>query len=725
MPLTRALRVLAASFLALSLLAAPSDVRAGNVPTTTNATYELLPDQGLMRVTVAMTVKNLIPSVTQGNVTTNYFLDEASFAAHEDGTNFRATTPGGSASVTIQRKAGYLPTATVHFPSTFYGATRALTITYDVKGSPPRSDNPTRIGNAFASFCTFPAGVYTGDPESFSVIIPSRFEITQTDGPTLASQTVSYSRTLLTNGQSTTPKGSEFNGACFVVNNPQAYASTDTTTDSGITVTTEAWPEDHQWSDAVSAAAGTDLAALEEAIGVGPDTDEITIREVLAEALSGYAGTFDPERSVAQVSEDALEPLVAAHELAHAWFNDAFSDEVWISEGYAEYYGRHILGASQVPPCPEPDAATQDLVELGDWTFLPAIWTEEDQARIAAQYGAACWVVTEVAGRIGDDAMREVVQAATEWEIPYVGVEPAEVFDPGPATWQRWMDLVDERGLIPAEAEDPEWLQALLVDLGAATGAEVDHRAETRALYHDLLADSAPWDAPMAIRREMTNWQFETATDYIAVGVGIDALHDEAVELVPDVADSTVIEDAYELADDESDLTAATAMAEEEREAADVVADAAAAAESDPNPVEAVGLLGSDLDASAAAATESLVNGDYEAATATANETIDAKANAALGGALRIGGALLVAAAVGGGIIFWRRRKGTPALVAAGDEDDSVESAEEAGEAARAVKAESTGEAEKAGEEGSTEGDLAPALDDDAGETGSSDADDD
>jgi hypothetical protein len=675
------LRLVGIGLLTAATFGMPAPAEAGNVPTSITSTYELLPDLHRVHVTVVHTVTNQIPSTTSGNVTTDYYIDSSQFNVDPVGGNYTVSTPGGGAGIRVTHKEGFLSTATVTFPAVYYGQSRTITVGYDLISGTPRSGFTHRAGMAYANFCAFPGGAYTGDPEAMTILIPERFEVEQYDGEELTRSTAN-GKIVLSSGSAPVPDDPAWHGACVEAVDEDAFTATEHTSPSGIAVTAKSWPEDTAWQQAVSDEVGPTLDELEVAIGRPPDSDTITVQEVIAEELSGYAGVFDPTDGIARVSEDALDPLVAAHELAHAWFNDHFTVENWLWEGYAEYYGRLV---TETDTCTVAEIeATGAEATLSSWGYLPPIPTDADFALVDAQYATACYVVTEVADRIGDEAMQEITTAVDELEIPYLGEgEPEEHH--GPLDWRKWLDLADERGMVPAGEEDLDWLQDLLGEYGAAPDdAALTDRSEARAAYHELLADSAPWSAPYAIRDPMSHWQFDKASANIATAVEVDAAHDEAVELVPELADSTVVEDAYESAGVADDLGEALDTAEEEADAAAAVADAVAAAEAERNPIEAVGLLGADLATDAAAAVDDLVAGDYDEATSTAEDTSKAGAEAGLGGGLRLGGLLLVLAVAGGGIWFWRRRRAAQAALAEGPEDSADEAADEVGSKAAA-----------------------------------------
>ena len=640
----------------ITALALPSAALADEAPTRTRSTFELVPESRSVRVTVEFQVTNLMPSTTTRDTITDYYLDESDILVDPHGVNFRATTPGGTARVSVMSPGeDFLSVATVRYPSTFYRQTRSVTLTYDIPSGAPRSENRTRAGMAYASFCAFPGGAYIGDLQSVRIVIPGRYDVERLDGETLT-RSSSGGSTILASEEAATPAGDDAKVTCAEAVDDAAFVRTQHKSPGGISVTTEAWPEDPEWQRSVGRGVGETLERLEAAIGIAPASRRITVREVLPETLGGYAAAFDPEASVAHVGEDALDPVVAAHELAHAWFNDRFADEVWISEGYAEMFARSVLGPG-VPACADPgDAAVSDA-RLGDWFYLPALASEEDHARVAAQYEVSCWIVTEVADRIGLDAMREIVAAAWHGQIAYVGEGRAEGFDAAPISWQKWLDLVDERGLVPAGETDLEWLQDLLLEAGATTDeAALADRAEARASYHELLAATDPWSAPIFIRRQLADWSFDDARESIAMATEIDAARDAAVQLVPELAESTGVENAYEEAASADQMSAALKLASEEREAAVTVAGAVSAAERDLNVIEWVGVIGEDLDADAAAAVDALVASDFDAARETADHAAKTSSDAALAGGLRLGGAAGVLAAVGGGYVLWRRR---------------------------------------------------------------------
>ncbi|HEX9853893.1 MAG TPA: hypothetical protein VGC47_01075, partial [Acidimicrobiia bacterium] len=99
------------------------------------------------------------------------------------------------------------------------------------------------------------------------------------------------------------------------------------------------------------------------------------------------------------------------------------------------------------------------------------------------------------------------------------------------------------------------------------------------------------------------------------------------------------------------------------------------AAEIDRNPIEAIGLIGEDLDASASAAVEDLVAADFDTAIANAEDTVQTAEGAALSGGLRLGGVVLAAGAIGGGSVLVRRRRRRGTETEAADTDTAADEA--------------------------------------------------
>jgi hypothetical protein len=262
---------------------------------------------------------------------------------------------------------------------------------------------------------------------------------------------------------------------------------------------------------------------------------------------------------------------------------------------------------------------------------------------------------------VGTDAMREIYAAAVHGEIAYVGGGTPEVIRPGHVGWQTWIDLVDERGVVPAGDRDLDWLQELLVQVGAADAStDLARRSAARAAYHALQDATDSWAMPMAIRSAMASWQWDEADEELETGQAIFEAHASAMELVDELSDSGAVRTSFEEADSADDLHASLTVATDERDAAELVADAVTAAGAERNPIEWVGLLGSDLTQDASDAVDELVSADFGGAESAAKATSKSKDDAATSGLIRLGGGAIVLG-LGGGTFFFMRRRGREA----------------------------------------------------------------
>ncbi len=626
---------------------------ASETPTRTASTFELRPDAGLVHATVVYKITNRIPCTA----TACYYVNGGEIGVDPAGTNFRASTPGGVAHVSVKAgKEGFLSTAKFTYPATFRGTTRTVTITYDVPGGKPRSGAETRVGQAYSRFCGYPGFGYIGDQASFSLVVPKRYAVSQVIGDTLK-QTTTGNNSVLASTVYTAKNDGLAHGVCVEAVDAGKLSETNHQAAADLTVRVQAWPEDATWLASVSDAVTNVLGKLEDKIGIAPHTKAIILREVVAETLGGYAASYSSEESLTRVSEEALQSLVVTHELAHAWFDETFSTETWLTEGYAEYFARSLAASSAgLGPC-QPAADTS--VILSRWFFLPALPTDADQQKVAAYYEDACAILTMVGDKIGDAKMTEIVVAAFNGEIAYLGSGPAEKTRTGPLTWQEWLDLVDERGLARISPSNLDWLQQVLIEYGVSSASDPTGRSPARAHYHALLTRLGTWSSPFAIRDQMAKWAWDNAEKSMSTADAIFDARDKAVASVPELKDSNSVPAAFGAAKDQAALEAVLALASKEADAAARVAAAKAAAVAGRGPIEAVGLIGQNLGTDAAAAVATLVKGDDAKAVTQAAAVAKTAADATTSGAIRLGGAGVLVLGGAGGVFLWRRRRGS------------------------------------------------------------------
>jgi len=648
--------LLAAALLAgIVAVGAPAPAaRADDDPTidqTMAMTYELVPAKGVIRVTVEVRVTNRKPDAVaevpcvqyvdgypvSGTCrrTTRYYLDATPVAVERSARGLGATADQGTARLATIRDEGGFRVVRVSFAPVYYGQTRVVRVTYEIPGAKPRSDDPTRAGKAFASFCIVAQGA---DGGSTRAILPAAYEVTQAGGDDLRESTTG-GRTVLESGNLANPY--DF-WACLEGVNAAGYARSVVAGAGGRTVDLRSWPEDAEWTKAVSAAIRDAIPALESLTGYQlPGGGRLNIREVSRSELGNYAGIIDTKTLDIRLAEDYDRGTVA-HELSHAWFNGQLFDETWLQEGYAGW----VEAASGLAParlCLQPTAPAGAAPVLRTWEYLGPRSTDADRARVDYLYDASCWIVRDVADAIGTARLREVLAAAKSGAPAYPGADAATA---GSIDWRRWLDLVDELGFVAAGRE-PGLAADLLLEYGVTTDRiTLQDRAAALAAYRTLQEDAGAWQVPPAVTRPLGTWHFGDATEAERAATAVLGAWATAEMSAGGLAlDETAVRKRFEKATEVADLTAAAGLATRTGEVAANVVAARAAATAERDTTVQVGLLGEEDPAAAAGrAADALARGDLDAASAEAGVALSALAAAAERGSSRI--AIGVAATV-------------------------------------------------------------------------------
>ena len=323
----------------------------------------------------------------------------------------------------------------------------------------------------------------------------------------------------------------------------------------GRDLTIQAWPEDPEWSTSVTAGVDAALPALETLIGQPlPGDAAVIVREVASQTAGGYAGDYSTERGTIHVAENWDGPRVVAHEIAHAWFNDRTLTQFWLSEGHAEWAARNVMDDPCHDPGTYPGKGNPDLAK---WLFLPGHPTDLRTSQVDYQYEAACYIVTQVYDAVGPDRAREALAAIlageSAYQLPASGPAPAASPGPGASAgpsasggvvspsssptppslatgsgvvvdFRRWLDLIEERALIPASYEDSSvstsLAQDLLVRFGIASQAQIDQRTAARSAYDTLLLGLGDLPVPVVVDKAMRARDFKGATSAMSLTHG-------------------------------------------------------------------------------------------------------------------------------------------------------------------------------------------------------------
>ena len=605
---------LAASVLiALLQLGVPAGVAAADgLSDTATTTYTVNPEAGRVDVTIDLSIHNSKPSVTTYEPcvkyvysqylgyyptwstcprTTRYYVNESFVYLEKGAAAIKVTGNAGTPKITLYKKSdGFdYDEYRITFTAVYNGQTRNLHVTYQVPSGAPRSTNPTRIGIAYTSFCVIANGYDAGTTK---VIIPTSYSLTV--DPHHGTFTTSTAGGKVTYATASMPNPFDF-WACFDGDNLAGYTSSKLSSPEGRSIDIQSWPEDAAWRTDVSDEIAQSLGALEKLIGMPlPGSGPIVVREVSEAELGAYAGTFDYTAGVARVSEDFTQVGVVPHELSHAWFNDSLYRARWLSEGSAGWAESTITHVACNDPGPYPGTGTANL---GVWTFAGPRATTEELDAIDFEYAASCYVVSSVAGRMGEARMRDVLSALTHHEIAYRSGDLVVAGPAGAQDWRNWLDAVDELGLVPAGVEDLDYAQNLLLKFGVSPGpAVLLERSVARAKYHDLGGAIGSWVIPEAVLRPMGEWRFADATSAMDLETATFTTATSVHAVLPEVdAVAGPVEALVAKATTLEDLRAAADQATAQKAAADEVAAARTSFEGSRDALAQVGLIGTDL----------------------------------------------------------------------------------------------------------------------------------
>jgi hypothetical protein len=317
--------------------------------------------------------------------------------------------------------------------------------------------------------------------------------------------------------------------ACTDSVDPSRLVTGEATTSAGRTVTVQGWREDPDWAADVTEGVGDVLPALEHLAGAAYPRD-VVVREVATQALYGYGGEFDPRHGIIRIAERVDDPVLLAHELAHAWFNRESMAEDWMIEAHAEWLGRAANDYWCVEPGPYPGKGKP---RLRDWRHLSLKPTKRERATVDYQYAAGCSLLETIEKVAGIEAVRDVNAALLARTPKYGGSTPEDAPKPD---WREWLDAVDELALVPAGVQDLRIAEKLLTGEGIAKRDQLKGRAEARIEYHRAMASSEIEFVPLFVRDAMDAWEFDKATKALAVAEEAMALAAAAGQDAFDVA---------------------------------------------------------------------------------------------------------------------------------------------------------------------------------------------
>jgi len=646
----RALRLLAAFVIALSgsilgAASSPAPVRAA-MPAlilVTSTTYEVLPDEGRVAVTVRIAATNRL----HDTVTRRFYYEEGVLAVLPETSNFRLTAESGSPSVSVRSQDESGVYLRLRFGSRLAaGQTLDLTLTFDLSDPGGAPDRPVRISPSLVRFQAWAHASADTPGSSVEVLVPGGYRVELGRGPLVGPTTDPDGWHVYASGPLEAP-------LLFVVDVTADRAGgyvddrrSSTVGGATVILVIRAWPDDPAWGARVGDLFVRALAVLGDEIEAPwPFADALTVEETLVRGSAGFAGSFDPAAVLVRVGHAASSGVIL-HEAAHGWFNGRLVADRWIAEAFASYYAQRAAVLLELAiDSPEfAKAPIEAALPLNAWPAAGAASATQD----AYGYAASLALAREIAEIIGDETLRETWAAAAAG-VPAYQPEAATVArtsetGAAPPDWRALLDLLEDgtdRGT--SVALERLWRRWVIRPDDAAL---LDARAEAREAYTAVVHAAAPWTLPRSVREAMRTWQFDTALQLILDAEGV--LRQRDLVVASAAAAGLTLPDALRRTF-EGDDGFALAAAEAATELAVMGRIQAVAAEriTDPGLVDRLGLIGADPDASLDAARASFGTGDLDGAIAAAAEAEAAwRAVPELARGRLIGGALLVFAAL-------------------------------------------------------------------------------
>lgn len=600
---------------AIGLVASPpaaSDVRAATPDLTivSDATYQVRPDDRLVRVTVDMKLRNNLRDTS----TRRYYFDTAFLAVLPGTSRFRVSGPG-SPTVRATRQNDDYTLLRINLGRRLFSKKSAnYRLTFDLKDSGGSSTRDVRVGDSLASF---PVWAYASDdtPGSrVSVVFPKDYTVDVEVGDLPAPTTDDEGRTVYATPKLDKPL--DF-FAYFVADRPGAYDENEISTtvaNAPVGVTVRSWAEDDAWGKRIGGLFEEGLPRLSERIGLPwPREEGLVVQESVSRSTGGYAGLFDPTRGHVEVAYYA-DDFVVLHEAAHTWFNGNLLADRWALEAFASYYA--LEAASDLKVTAKGDELTDELREakipLNAWGPIG----REDTNTEDYAYAATLEVARQVAERAGEDGLQEVWQAAADNAGAYqptddAAAEPERVL--GPPDWRGLLDLLEDH--TDADYEDiwREWI------VRPDDAAQLDERATAREQYGSVNEEAAGWTLPRPIRDAMRAWQFDTAEGLLGEATAVLEQRDAIDRAAADagLTPPDTLRTAFEGDDGFDD---ARAEIEDQLEVIDRYADAVATRPTNPDVFAQLGLWQETPEKELKTAATAYAAGDLEKSSAAADE---------------------------------------------------------------------------------------------------------
>lgn len=604
-------------------LAPPADAAAPNLTITSDTRYVVDPAQGRVHVTAALTAVNHL----RNTKTRQFYFDHAFLAVQPRTTGYKVASSTGSPRVSVATRNKDHTLLRIDFGKRLNaGATRALTLTFDIvdKGGEPTRE--TRIGSSLVSFAAWAFATSSTPGGSVSVVWPAGFNIEVAPGQLGEPKTDASGSIVYSSGRLAEPLAFF---AYFVADKPNAYVETLLPVEIDgrpLEIAIRSWPDDPAWAKRIRGVLAEGLPALSAAIGLPwLDDRRLVVAEAISRSSGGYSGRYDPETGRIEIAYYA-DSLVVLHEAAHAWFDGRLLADRWANEGFATWYAGSAAGAlgMKVPPITLTPEIQKHRIPLNAWgpVGIGDVGVED------FGYAASAELARQVAQRAGPTGLASVWEAARQGIGAYqpeglardsAGGAPGSGTAPGGS---------DTRP-VEAGAPAPDW-RGLLDLLEDRTGRDygdlwrawvirpvesklLDDREAARRKYDQVVRRAADWQLPALVRQAMRAWQFDQAMELLAAADrvldGRDAVTEAASAaglLVP-----RTLEAAFE---GNGSFAAAATEADAELQTIAAYERATAARPAAPDVMQQVGLWGTTPGIDLTSAADAFAAGNLQAA---------------------------------------------------------------------------------------------------------------
>lgn len=622
-------------------------------------TYDVLPDEGRVAVTVQLTARNNL----KDTVARRFTFKTGYVTVLPGVSNLVLTGDSDKARVAILRATSTYTNLRIDFGASLAaGKSTTFRLTFDVLDTGRAPDRAVRVSNSLVSFAAWAVATPSTPGATVDVRFPEGYAVTIRRGPMAGPVADVTGHELWTSGILQAPLDFV---ADVAADRPTEYDESTRTASMAAgpaTVLIRSWPDDTAWRDRVGSLVERALPILEREIGVAwPIQGPLAVHEALLRTTGGFAGVFDPASGSIEIAYSASDGVIL-HELAHAWFNGRLVADRWSAEGFAAYYAELVakeLGVDPTTPVLPGEPSTA-AIPLNAWGPSGS----EEPPTEAWAYAASLELARKIAGRAGPDSLRAVWSMATRgigaYQADPTVVDPAGGDVVTAPDWRGLLDLIESE---TGQDFTDLWRQWVARPSDLAALAD---RAEARGFYLRTLGLAGEWKLPPAPRLALRAWQFGVARELLLATDSVLAQRD-ALATSAAAAGVALPGTLRETFEGVGGLAAAAAEAQVEQTTVEAIVAAEAARpvldRFDDRLIVGAGLLSDDPDARIATARVALASGDVQAAYDAA---IDARASwesAAAAGRSRILSAvlLLLAFILVVGFIRPRRRTGPPA----------------------------------------------------------------